>query len=80
MSSPEHGASDARDGAPERNREHERQTTYGEDSRHRAESFAIEDERWTRGAQLRDWGRLALMIGVFLLWTLLIYWLEPGLR
>ncbi len=42
--------------------------------------FAQEDERWTMRHQLRDWMWLGLMIIGFCAWTLLVFFLEPGLR
>ncbi|MDQ6737673.1 MAG: hypothetical protein M3Z30_08235 [Gemmatimonadota bacterium] len=57
-----------------------RQTTFGQDQEHRRRSFAIEDERWTRGRQLRDWLLLGGMILGYLTWAMIIYALEPGIR
>ncbi len=42
--------------------------------------FAEEDERWTLRHQLRDWMWLGVMIIAFCTWTLVVYFLEPGLR
>jgi hypothetical protein len=44
------------------------------------DDFRIEDERWAARRQLRDWMWLGLMIIVFSAWTLIVYFLEPGLR
>jgi hypothetical protein len=39
-----------------------------------------EDDRWSRGAQVRDWLVLLLMIAVYLTWAGIVYFLEPGIR
>jgi hypothetical protein len=44
------------------------------------DDFRIEDERWAAHRQLRDWMWLGVMIIVFTAWTLIVYFLEPGLR
>lgn len=44
------------------------------------DNFQIEDERWAARRQLRDWMWLGVMIIVFTAWTLIVYFLEPGLR
>jgi hypothetical protein len=36
--------------------------------------------RQTRGAVVRAWIILAILIVVYLAWTLTVYFLEPGLR
>jgi hypothetical protein len=40
--------------------------------------FERKDRRW--GNHLRDWGYLAVMMVIYLVWTLSIYFLEPGIR
>ena len=59
--------------------EHRRYTTSitKED---RQQSFEIEDERWQRRKQIIDWLILAGMVAVNLLWQLIVYFFEPGLR
>jgi hypothetical protein len=42
--------------------------------------FNREDERWSRAAQVRDWIILGAMMSIYLLWTGIIYFLEPGIR
>jgi hypothetical protein len=42
--------------------------------------FEREDERWTRTAQVRDWIILGAMMAIYLIWTGVIYFLEPGIR
>jgi hypothetical protein len=42
--------------------------------------FEREDDRWALKAQLRDWWILALMIITYLVWTGIVYFLEPGIR
>jgi hypothetical protein len=39
-----------------------------------------EDVRHTRRAELRAWLILALLALLFVGWTLIVYFLEPGLR
>jgi hypothetical protein len=39
-----------------------------------------EDVRWSRRAVVRAWIILALMVVGWLVWTLVVYFLEPGLR
>ena len=46
----------------------------------RESSFEIEDPRWARSEQIKDWLKLGLMVIIYLAWTLLVYWREPGLR
>lgn len=43
-------------------------------------SAEMEDERWSAGAQLRDWLKLLVMILITLAWCLTVFYLEPGLR
>ena len=38
------------------------------------------DVRYSRGAMIRAWIFLAVMVVLFLAWTLTVYFLEPGLR
>jgi hypothetical protein len=39
-----------------------------------------EDVRWSRRAVQRSWLLLALMVLLWLAWTLTVYIVEPGLR
>jgi hypothetical protein len=39
-----------------------------------------EDVRHSRQAVNRAWVILAIMVALYLAWTLIIYFLEPGLR
>jgi hypothetical protein len=69
----------------EDSREHDdhaqhRHTTYALSAEHRRKSFEIEDERWERGRQVRDWVILLVILAINLSWMLLVYLLEPGLR
>jgi hypothetical protein len=43
-------------------------------------SYDVEDRRWARGRQIRDWVVLAILCGGTLLWMIVVYLLEPGLR
>ena len=36
--------------------------------------------RHSRRASTRAWIILALLVGIYLLWTLIVYFFEPGLR
>jgi hypothetical protein len=38
------------------------------------------DVRHSRRSEVRSWIILAVLIAVYLVWTLIIYFLEPGLR
>jgi hypothetical protein len=38
------------------------------------------DARHTRGAVTRAWIILAVLIAIYLVWTLIVYFFEPGLR
>jgi hypothetical protein len=39
-----------------------------------------EDVRWSRRAVQRSWIILALMVLLWLAWTLTVFFIEPGLR
>ncbi|MEZ4664027.1 MAG: hypothetical protein R2911_41365 [Caldilineaceae bacterium] len=39
-----------------------------------------DDDRWYVRFRIRDWLILLTMIAVYLLWTGIVYWLEPGIR
>jgi hypothetical protein len=39
-----------------------------------------QDVRHSRRSEVRSWIILAVLIAVYLVWTLIIYFLEPGLR
>ena len=39
-----------------------------------------EDARHSRGAMSRAWVILAVLVVLYLAWTLTVYFLEPGLR
>jgi hypothetical protein len=47
---------------------------------HPSTHYEREDDRWALKAQLRDWWLLALMIVTYLVWTGIVYFLEPGIR
>lgn len=73
-------APQARDGGHATAPAAHRATSYAQSAHHSAQSFAIEDSRWTRSAQLTDWAKLALAMAVYLGWTMVVYVFEPGLR
>jgi hypothetical protein len=39
-----------------------------------------DDVRHSRGAQVRAWVILALIALLYIVWTLIVYFVEPGLR
>ena len=39
-----------------------------------------EPQRFTREASIRAWVILAILVVLYLGWTLIVYFLEPGLR
>jgi hypothetical protein len=39
-----------------------------------------EDDRWDVRNQIRDWIILLVMVVIYLLWTGIIYFFEPGIR
>ena len=42
--------------------------------------YQREDDRWYIRFRLRDWLILLAMIGVYLIWTGVVYLFEPGIR
>jgi hypothetical protein len=42
--------------------------------------FEREDDRWRWQNQLRDWIILGVMILIYLAWTGVVYFFEPGIR
>ncbi len=42
--------------------------------------FQREDDRWRWRNQLRDWIILGVMILIYLAWTGVVYFFEPGIR
>ncbi len=57
-----------------------RQPTFWYNEKDREASFQIEDARWAKGEQIKDWLKLLLMVVMTIIWTLIVYLLEPGLR
>ena len=47
---------------------------------HLGDSLEIEDRRWARNEQIKDWLKLGLIIVLDLGWMIAVYFLEPGLR
>jgi hypothetical protein len=37
-------------------------------------------QRFSRAASIRGWVILAILVALYLAWTLIVYFLEPGLR
>ena len=42
--------------------------------------YEREDDRWRWQNQLRDWIILGVMILIYLAWTGVVYFFEPGIR
>lgn len=42
--------------------------------------FEREDDRWRWQNQLHDWMLVLIMVAVYLIWTGIVYFLEPGIR
>ncbi len=75
------GVSGRPSGEPsEEEREQFRQPTFWYNEKDRETSFRMEDERWSRSDQIKDWLKLLLMVIATFVWTLIVYFLEPGLR
>jgi hypothetical protein len=47
---------------------------------HPAAHFEREDGHWRAGAQARDWLVLVMMMAIYLAWTGIVYFFEPGIR
>lgn len=45
-----------------------------------ATHYEREDDRWRWQNQLRDWIILGVMILIYLAWTGVVYFFEPGIR
>ncbi len=45
-----------------------------------ATHYEREDDRWRWRNQLRDWAILGVMILIYLAWTGVVYFFEPGIR
>lgn len=61
-------------------REQERQYTLSISEEDRQRSFELEDKRWARNKQIRDWLILIGLILIMWAWQLIVYFSEPGLR
>ncbi len=46
----------------------------------RQRAFQIEDERWSRQNQIKDWLKLLVLVIITDVWCLIVYLLTPGLR
>ncbi len=57
-----------------------RQPNFWYNEKDREESFKIEDARWARSEQIKDWLKLLVMVIATIVWGLIIYFIEPGLR
>ncbi len=65
---------------PEEEKEQFRQPSFWHDEKHRQASFEIEDARWATSEQIKDWLKLLLMVVLTIVWGLIVYFMEPGLR
>lgn len=43
-------------------------------------NFEREDDRWRWQNQVRDWLILLVMVVIYLVWTGVVYFFEPGIR
>ncbi len=57
-----------------------RQPTFWYNEKDRETSFRMEDKRWARNEQIKDWLKLLVLVLLTLAWHLTVYFLEPGLR
>ncbi len=64
----------------EEEREQFRQPTFWYNEKDRETSFHMEDRRWAKNEQVKDWLKLLLLVVLTLAWHLTVYFLEPGLR
>ncbi len=64
----------------EEEREQFRQPTFWYNEKDRETSFKMEDARWARSEQVKDWLKLLVLVILTLAWHLAVYFLEPGLR
>ena len=47
---------------------------------HPETQYDREDDRFRNNARLRDWGIIIIMVAAYLVWTGIVYFLEPGIR
>ena len=66
---------DGSDQNPNQVREYTFSATLG----HRQDSFLIEDARWIRGKQIRDWVIVLAVLVLNVVMILIDYFLEPGM-
>ncbi len=64
----------------EEEREQFRQPNFWYNEKDRETSFRMEDKRWAKNEQVKDWLKLLLLVLLTLAWHLTVYFLEPGLR
>ncbi len=57
-----------------------RQPTFWHNEKDRETSIRMEDKRWARNEQIKDWLKLLVLVLLTLAWHLTVYFLEPGLR
>ncbi len=67
-------------GPSEEEREQFRQPNFWYNEKDRETSFHMEDKRWARNEQIKDWLKLLILVLLTLAWHLTVYFLEPGLR
>lgn len=64
----------------EEEREQFRQPNFWRNEKDRETSFRMEDKRWARSEQIKDWLKLLILVILTLAWHLTVYFLEPGMR
>lgn len=58
----------------------ERKYTMSISDEDRRKAFQMEDARWATSEQVKDWLKLGAMVLITVIWSLFIYFIEPGLR
>ncbi len=61
-------------------REQFRQPNFWYNEQDREMSFKMEDARWATSEQIKDWGKLGIMVLLTFIWCLIVYFSQPGLR
>ncbi len=64
----------------EQEKEQFRQPNFWYNEKDRETSFAMEDKRWRKSEQIKDWLKLLILVLFTLAWHLTVYFLEPGMR
>ncbi len=67
-------------GPSEEEKEQFRQPTFWYNEKDREASFQMEDARWSTANQIKDWLKLLVLVVGTIVWGLIVYFIEPGLR